>query len=101
MTELSPFPAVRQIPQLDRVVVATRRYCLAVRRVRERTDHAGMARERGQLLARGPVPELHRSVVAAGGEDLAVRRKGHSLNRGTVSRQRDKLLAGTGLPHFG
>ncbi len=101
MTELSPFPAARHIPQLDRVVVTTGRHRLAVRRVRERAYHVGVARERGQLLAHSPVPELHRSIVAAGGEELAVRRKGHGLDRGAMSRQRDELPAGSGLPHFG
>jgi len=101
MTELSPFPAARHIPQLDRVIVTAGRHGLAVRRVRERADHVGVARERGQLLAGGPVPELHRSIVAAGGEELAVRRKGRGLHRAAVSSQRDKQLAGSRLPHFG
>src|SRR6266508_4422158 len=86
MTEHSPFTAARHIPQFDRVVMAPRRNRLAIRRVRERADHVGVTRERGELFAGGPVPKLDRSVVAAGGEHRAIWRERHGLNRAAVSR---------------
>src|SRR5438477_7830194 len=64
------FLSTRQVPNADRMIVASGRHRLAVRGERDGLDSGAVRREGPQPLARLDVPDGDRGVEAAGNESL-------------------------------
>src|SRR5262249_12164459 len=94
------FPA-RHVPDLDRVIAASRHQSLAVGEERQGTDEAPMAAQCVPRLPGCRVPDSYRGVLAGGGEPAAIGAEGHGTDVPGVSTKGLPFPTGLHVPDLG
>src|SRR5689334_18690262 len=77
----------RHVPDLDRVIAASRDEALALGDERQAADEARMAAQRAPRLPGCRVPDSYRGVLAGGGEPAAVGVEDHGTDVAGVPAQ--------------
>src|SRR5262249_21172902 len=91
-------PAVRQIPDLDRLVIAGHDQTLAVVTEGDRRDVVAVPWDDGQGAAVGHVPQLGGAVTRSGSQQFAVGAKGDTVGTLSVTDEVTDHLTGGWVP---